>query len=98
MITIIFAPPRSGKTCFLTHCLREKMFDLKRNRKMRQELFLKQENGFKNIKTIPKHCVSANYDVIGKKFRYNRRYSRRINPYKLGFKNKHVKTHFNLPY
>lgn len=98
MITIIFAPPRTGKTCFMTHCLRVKMFDRQRNRAMQNEIMQKQVNGFTNIKTIPVHCVSANYDIIGKKFGYSPRFSRRINPYRLGFANKFVKTHFNLPF
>lgn len=97
-LTIIFAPPRTGKTCFLTHILNQAMFDRERNRAMKIEIMRKQATGFKNIKTIPTHCVSANYDVIGKQFKYSLRYSRRINPYRLGFSNKFVKTHFNLPY
>lgn len=98
MITIIFAPPRTGKTCFMTHCLNQIMFDRERTRKMQCELLNKQANGFTNIKTIPNHCVSANYDIKGKQFRYSPKFSRRINPYRLGFKNDFVKTHFNLPY
>lgn len=98
MITIIFAPPRTGKTCFLTHIAVVTMFDRERNKLMQNELYSKIENGFINIKTIPIHCVSANYDILGFKFRYSPRLSRRINPYRLGFYNKHVKTHFNLPY
>lgn len=98
MITIIFAPPGYGKTCFMTHCLVEKMFDRERNKAMQNEIMLKQANGFTNLKTIPMHCVSANYDITGRQFRYSPRFSRRINPYRLGFKNKFVKTHFNLPY
>lgn len=98
MICIIFAPPRTGKTCFLTHILNTYMFDNERNYKMQQELRQKQANGFDNIKTIPQHCVSSNYGVTGYKFRYSPRKSRIINPYKLGFKNELVETHFNLPY
>ena len=98
MITIIFAPPRTGKTCFMTHCLVQTMFERQRNLAMQNEIRQKQENGFQSLKTIPIHCVSANYDIIGKKFRYSPRYNRRINPYKLGFKNNFVNTHFNLPY
>lgn len=98
MITIIFAPPRTGKTCYMTHMLVQNMFNRQRNRKMQTELLDKQANGFKNIRTIPLHCVSSNYEIIGKKFRYSPRFSRLINPYRLGFKNKFVKTHFNLPY
>lgn len=97
MITIIFAPPRTGKTCFMTHLLNQQAFNRQRNRAMASEIMNKKNNGFDKL-TIPIHCVSANYDITFKKFRYSPRFSRRINPYKLGFKNKHVKTHFNLPF
>lgn len=72
-------------------------FNRDRNHAMANEIMQKRQNGFKNL-TIPTHCVSANYDITFKKFRYSPRFSRRINPYRLGFKNKFVKTHFNLPY
>lgn len=98
MITIIFAPPRTGKTCFMTHMANEYAFDRMRNRAMQQELQQKIANGFTAIKTIPEHCVSANYDMILRRFRYSPRRSRRINPYRLGFDNPFVETHFNLPY
>jgi len=98
LIFIVFAPPRTGKTVFLTHNANGIMYNRVRNRSMQNELMQKQVNGFKNIKTIPIHCVSSNYDIIGKKFRYSPRFSRRINPYRLGFDNPFVKTHFNLPY
>lgn len=98
MITIIFAPPRTGKTCFMTHIAHEAAFNSGRNRSMIKEIVTKQLNGFENIKTIPTHCVSANYDMKFKKFRYSVRYNRRINPYRLGFANPFVKTHYNLPF
>ena len=96
MITIIFAPPRTGKTCLMTHLLNEIAFDRNRNRLMFKEIMLKNLSGFKL--SIPQHCVSANYDITFRKFRYRPRHSRRINPYRLGFNNEYVKTHFNLPY
>jgi len=98
MITIIFAPPGFGKTCFLTHCLNQIMFDCTRNLAMQQEILQKRQNGFKNLRTVPLHCVSANYAVTGFRFRCSPRHSRLINPYRLGFENKFVKTHFNLPH
>ena len=98
MITIIFAPPRTGKTCFLTHIANETAFDRLRNRAMQIEIACKQASGFCGLQTIPKHCVSANYDIVMRKFGYSPRFSRRINPYKLGFANPFVETHFNLPY
>lgn len=96
MITIIFAPPRTGKTCFMTHCLNSYAFDKERNYLMRKEIQNKNANGF-NL-TIPKHCVASNYDVAFRRFGYSVRYNRRINPYRLGFNNEFVKTHFNIPY
>ena len=98
MITIIFAPPRTGKTCFMTHIARETAFDKNRNKRMKREIIQKQNSGFENIETIPTHCVSANYDMVFHKHRYTPRYSRRINPYRLGFSNEFVQTHFNLPF
>lgn len=98
MITIIFAPPRTGKTCFMTHIACETAFDRRRNTAMQNELRQKIDNGFTAIKTIPQHCVSANYDIILRKFRYRPRLSRRINPYRLGFANPFVPVHFNIPY
>ena len=98
MITIIFAPPRTGKTCFMTHVANGYAFDKARNRAMALEIIGKIQNGFDGIKTVPIHCVSANYDMTFKCYRYSPRFSRRINPYRLGFDNPFVKTHFNLPY
>ncbi|MBQ9792495.1 MAG: hypothetical protein IJW32_01950 [Clostridia bacterium] len=97
MITIIFAPPRTGKTAFMTFLANQQAFNRERNRAMACEIISKKINGFNNL-TIPIHCVSANYDMIFKKFRYSPRYNRRINPYRLGFNNKFVKVHFNFPY
>lgn len=96
MITIIFAPPRTGKTCFMTHILNLHAFDRERNKSMAREIMRKNANGF-NL-TIPKHCVSSNYDITFRKYGYSPRFNRRINPYRLGFDNEFVKTHFNYPY
>ncbi len=98
MITIIFAPPRTGKTCFLTHIACVTAFDRQRTRAMQTEILNKQLNGFECLQTIPTHCVSANYDIVMRKFGYNPRFSRRINPYRLGFRNNYIDTHFTLPY
>ncbi len=98
MITIIFAPPRTGKTSLMTHILREAMFNRERNMCMRNEIIAKQQSGFTNIKTIPEHCVSANYNIVGRMFRCSPRRNRFINPYRLGFANPFVTTHFNFPY
>lgn len=96
MITIIFAPPRTGKTCYMTHCLNMQVFNKKRNENMANEIRNKNKNGF-NL-SIPKHCVSSNYDITCRKFGYRPKHSRTINPYRLGFANPFVDTHFNLPY
>ena len=96
MITIIFAPPRTGKTCFMTYLLNEHAFNRERTKCMERELKSKNQNGF-NL-TIPKHCVSANYNITFKKYRYSPRPCRVINPFRLGFKNNYVETHFNYPF
>lgn len=95
-ITIIFAPPRYGKTVLMTHLLNTIMYDRERSREMWAEIEDKNNNGFSL--TMPKHCVSANYDIKGKKFGYSPRFSYRINPFRLGYANKYVKTHFVAPY
>lgn len=96
MITIIFAPPRTGKTCFMTYCLNMIAFNRERTRKMEREIIKKNNNGFSL--SIPKHCVSSNYAISFRKFGYRPRPSRIINPFRLGFDNQFVKTHFNLPF
>ncbi len=98
MITIVYAPPREGKTCFLTHIGRELAFDRERNRAMWAEIRYKQACGFEQIETLPPHCVSSNFDMVLRKHGNSPRYSRRINPFKLGYKNPFVETHFNFPY
>lgn len=80
----------------MTHILNQYAFDKERNKMMRKEICNKNSNGFKL--QIPTHCVASNYDITFHKFGYSPRHSRRINPYRLGFKNDFVKTHFNLPY
>jgi hypothetical protein len=65
---------------------------------MQREIMNKMGNGFTAIQTVPTHCVAANYDMVFRKARYSPRYSRRINPYRLGFANPYVQTHFNLPH
>ena len=80
----------------MTHILNTYAFDRQRNKMMRKEIMGKIQSGF-NL-TIPTHCVSANYDITFRKYGYSPRHNRRINPYRLGFYNKFVKTHFNLPF
>lgn len=82
----------------MTYKLNQAMFDRERTRAMQAELIGKINNGFTNIKTIPPHCVSANYTITGKKFGYSPRKNRIINPYRLGFANPFVDTHFTFPY
>lgn len=96
MITIIYAPPRTGKTSLLAHILRYYAFNKERIKRMQRELQEKNANGF-NL-TIPQHCVASNFDCTFHKLRCSPRKSRRINPYRLGYENPYVATHFTLPY
>lgn len=63
---------------------------------MQAEIAHLNSTGFK-LKP-PSHCVSANYNITLKKHGYTNRHNRFINPYRLGFKNEQVETHFNFPY
>lgn len=96
MITIIYAPPRTGKTCLLSYILNETCFDRQRTKNMYAEIRNKNENGFSL--SYPMHTVSANYPLTFKKFGYSPRTNRFINPYRLGYVNDYVETHFTLPY
>ena len=96
MIYIIFGPPGWGKTSLLVAILNSYVWDLERNRKMRKEIARLNANGFKL--TCPSHCVAANFPIEFKRFRRTPRQNRYINPYRLGFCNKDVKTHFNIPF
>lgn len=96
MITIIFAPPRTGKTVLMTHFLNEIAYNRERIKKMQKEILSKQLNGF-NV-SIPEHCASSNYDIEFRKFGYSRRYNYEINPFRLGYKNEFVKTYYVFPY
>lgn len=98
MIIIVFAPPRTGKTLYISSVARHVAFDRKRNRAMQNEILLKRANGFENLNTIPQHCVSANYDLCLREFGYRPRLSRRINPFRLGYSNPFVDVHFNIPH
>ena len=99
MIYIVTAPPGWGKTAYLTHMGIQAGFDRCRTLLMQDEIRCKMENGFLSLKTIPQHCVSANYDIAMRQFLCTPRRNRRINPYRLGFANKEgVDVHFTLPY
>ena len=98
MILIIYAPPRKGKTILSVHLANMVAFDRRRTRAMQAEIMRKQANGFDAIQTIPMHCVAANFDMTLRKFGYSPRKPRRINPFRLGFENSFVETHFSLPY
>lgn len=82
----------------MTHLAKMTSFDYERNYNMKREILLKQKNGFESIQTLPIHCVSANYDMKLREFGYSPRVNRAINPYRLGFKNDNVETHYNFPY
>ena len=49
MITIIFAPPRTGKTCFMTYLLNEHAFNRERTKCMERELKSKNQRQLKEL-------------------------------------------------
>ncbi len=96
MITIVFAKPKVGKTLYMSCIANELAFERERNKRMRLEILNKNANGF-NL-TIPKHCISANYDLKMRKFGHTIRKNRKINPFRLGFANEHVDVHYSFEY
>ncbi len=96
MITIIFGPPRIGKTCFLAHTLNCYAYDRQRYNLMRNEILALNEGGFEL--SVPAHPVSANFSLEFRKFGCSRRRNRMINPFRLGFANSDVEVHSNYPY
>lgn len=97
MITIIFGPPRIGKTAFMVRLLNDVAFDVERNREMQETIKFKNEYEGYNL-TIPNHCVAANFEITFEEDGYSPRRARVIDPDRLGFANPDVKTHFILPY
>ena len=97
MITIIFGPPRAGKTALMVKLLNDVAFDMERNRAMQRVIMNKNEfEGYKL--TVPTHCAAANFEITFRKQGYRPRQARVIDPNRLGFPNDKVKTHFMLPY
>lgn len=96
MITIIFGPPRSGKTALQSALLSEEAFNIERIDNCRNEIKRLNSIGF-NLE-YPGYVVSTNFTFCPHKFGYTARPARRINPYRLGFKNELVETHFLPPF
>ena len=97
MIDIVFAPPRRGKTCYLTYRANEVAFDNERLRLAKREIELLNKGGF-NLSMPFDTVVSSNFPIVFRKFGYSRRHTRIINPYRLGYDNPYVKTHLDIPY
>ena len=97
MITIIFGPPRIGKTAFMVYMLNNIAYDNARNRAMQNVIMSKNTYDGFNL-TIPEHCVAANFEIAFRKQGHLPRRARVIDPNRLGFANEKIKTHFMLPY
>ncbi len=97
MITIIFGPPRAGKTMLMVKMLNDVAFDYERNRLMRLAIEEKNREAGWNL-TTPIHCTSANFEITFRKQGYNPRYARVIDPKRLGFYDGNNAPHFIIPY
>lgn len=93
---ILFAPPGFGKTSLLTHMMNVICFDYERKRNMQKAVEKMLNAGF-NV-SMPLHCATTNYEVGFHQFMYSKRQNYKVNPFKLGFKNEFVKTHFVFPF
>ena len=95
-ITIIFAPPRYGKTALMTKFLTDEAFNEERICNCKEEIKTLNKGGFKL--SYPGYITACNYELESCKFGYTSRSAKRIIPYRLGFYNDDVKTHFLPPY
>ncbi len=100
MITIIFGPPRAGKSALMVKMLNDVAFDNARNRAIQRIIMDKIENEGFHL-TVPTHCAAANFEITFRKQGFKPRQARVIDPNRLGFSPgeiSKVKTHFMLPY
>jgi hypothetical protein len=91
----------SGKTAYITYCLIQSMLDNDRIFDMHQ--LIKLENDLRKLDgrpllSFPIHPVFSNYDIKFSGYRFPLIKSYRINPFRLGFDNSFVKTHFIPPF
>jgi hypothetical protein len=97
MINIICGDIGSGKTTLLTYYLLSAMLDQERYRFMVREINKRSVNRAEPL-PIPNHCVFANYDFTLRRFRTTAQVGYLINPFRIGFANPYVKTHYLPPY
>ncbi len=79
MITIIFGPPRAGKTALMVKLLNDVAFDKARNGAMQQVITDKNDNEGFHL-TVPTHCVAANFEITFRKQGFRPRQARVIDP------------------
>lgn len=95
-ITIIYGPPREGKTALMSHYGNLALYDDERGFETADELEAMNAGGFNyTVPEVPVVCT--NYELKGNCTGVLPRVARRINPYRLGFTNRHVNVHFIEP-
>lgn len=95
-ICIIFAPPRTGKTSFMTAVATATSFHRPFLKEQHYDIDELNSGGF----DIPLTDVAvvANYHMAFKKFGFNVRYPYFINPYRIGYSNNERDMSFILPH
>lgn len=96
-ITIIIGKPRVGKTALMTNFLCNEAFNQERITACKNEIKTLNMGGFDKL-CYPGYISACNYSLTAHKFGYSPRVAKRINPYRLGFNNDKVQTHFLPPY
>lgn len=95
-ICLVIAPPRTGKTSFMTAVANATAFHRKYLKEQLTEVRMLNSGGFR----IPEPdvvCV-ANYHMEYRKYGYSRKYPYFVNGFKIGYKNKERDMAFILPY
>ena len=96
MITIIYGPPGYGKTSLMAHLLSEEAFNQDRLFLQRERIEELRAGGFPV--SVPHTCICSSFDMMARKFGFSPIPAIKINPYKIGFFNENVQTHFIAPF
>ena len=95
-ICIVFAPPRTGKTSFMTAVANATAFHRPFIKEQNSSIDELNNGGFDIPYTDV--VVVSNYHMEFRKYGYSRRYPYFVNPFRIGYKNKERDMAFILPY
>lgn len=95
MISLVYAPPKTGKSLFLVSVYVLLAFDREKDNMARQVLKSRISEGYPLDEYLKlKHFIFSNNEIIARKFGYYPRVSNIFNPFEFGLPNTIFKTRF----